>query len=87
MEQLETKIKELYFVRLTGGIAGLDLRSAIFVRGETPLLSNSFSLSFSCEAFKRIVHPKIVITYSHPHVVQNLYEFLTSVEHKRRWSE
>jgi len=35
--------------------------------------------------FKGFVHPKIKIlsTFSHPQVVPNLYEFLSSAEHKK----
>ncbi len=37
--------------------------------------------------FKAIVHLKMLILWSftHPHVVQNLYEFVSYVEHKRRY--
>lgn len=45
-------MKDFYFFRLTGGSAGLGVRSAIFVSGvDTPLLSNSVYFSFSSEAF------------------------------------
>jgi len=39
--------------------------------------------------FKGIVHPKMKIlsSFTHPQVVQNLYEFLYSAEHKRRYFE
>jgi len=38
---------------------------------------------------KGIVHPKIKIlsSFTHPHVVPTLYEFLSSAEHKRRYFE
>ncbi len=38
---------------------------------------------------KGTVQPKIKIvsSFSHPHVVPNLYKFLSYVEHKRRYSE
>jgi len=38
---------------------------------------------------KGIVHPriKIVSLFTHPQVVPNLYEFLSSAEHKRRYFE
>ncbi len=38
---------------------------------------------------KGIVQPKmkIVSSFTHPHVVPNLYEFLFYVEHKRRYFE
>jgi len=37
--------------------------------------------------FNRIVHPKLKIVPSlfNPHVVPNLYEFLSSAEHKQRY--
>jgi len=35
--------------------------------------------------FKEIVHPKIIFT--HPLVVPNLCEFLSSAEYKRRYFE
>jgi len=36
--------------------------------------------------FKGIVHQKIKI-FARPHVITNLYDFLSSVEHKRRYRE
>ncbi len=38
---------------------------------------------------KRIVHPKMKIlsSFTHPQVVPNLYEYLSSAEHKGRYSE
>ncbi len=32
---------------------------------------------------KEIVHPKMISLVTHPQVVSNLFEFLSSVEHKR----
>ncbi len=39
--------------------------------------------------FKGIVHPKMKMlsSFTHPHVISNLYEFLSYVEHKRRYFE
>jgi len=39
--------------------------------------------------FKGIVHPKIKIvsSFTHLYVVSNLYELLSSAEHKRRYFE
>ncbi len=41
------------------------------------------------DTLKGIVHPKmnILSSFTHPHVVLNLYEFLSYVEHKRRYFE
>ncbi len=41
------------------------------------------------KAFKGIVHPKMKIlsSFTHPQVVPNLYECLSSAEHKGRYSE
>jgi len=36
---------------------------------------------------KEIVHTKMEILSSHPHVIPNLYNFILSVEHKRRYFE
>jgi len=36
---------------------------------------------------KGIVHPKKLSSFTHPQVVPNLYEILSSVEHKRRYFE
>ncbi len=37
---------------------------------------------------KRIVHPKMkILLFIHPQVVSNLYEFLSSAKHKRRYFE
>jgi len=38
-----------------------------------------------CLLFKGILHPKIKIlsSFTYPQVVANLYEFLSSAEHKR----
>ncbi len=40
-------------------------------------------------SLKGIVHPKMKIlsSFTHPHVVPNLYECLCSAEHKGRYSE
>jgi len=52
---------------------------------------NSLLKSTSCSQtkLKVIVHPKMKILSSltHPHVVPNLYEFLSSAEHKGRYFE
>jgi len=37
-------------------------------------------------AFKEM-KMKIVSSFTHPHVVPNLYEFLSSAEHKKRYFE
>jgi len=41
------------------------------------------------KVFKGILQPKIKIlsSFSHPQVVANLYEFLSSAEHKGRYFE
>jgi len=38
---------------------------------------------------KGLVHPKMTIlsVFTHPHVVPNLYVFICSAEHKRRYLE
>ncbi len=40
-------------------------------------------------SLKGIVHPnrKILLSFTHPQVVPNLYDFLCSAEHKARYSE
>jgi len=37
---------------------------------------------------KGLVHPKMeILSFTHPHVVPNLYDFLSSAEHRRYFEE
>jgi len=46
-------------------------------------------VNFKPDYFKVLVHPKMKIlsVFTHPQVVQNLYVFICSAEHKGRYLE
>jgi len=44
-------------------------------------------MGFWREVVKGTVHPKIMSSLTHPQVFPNLYGFLSSDEHKRRYVE
>ncbi len=52
-----------------------------------------YSFSLDCPHLDidifRYIHPKMkkLSSFTHPHVLPNLYEFLSYVEHKRRYFE
>jgi len=48
-----------------------------------------FTSIFTHGTFKEILHQKMKVlsSYTHPHVVSNLYEFLSSAEQKGRYLE
>ncbi len=47
------------------------------------------SIEINIKMSKGIAHPKMKMlsSFTHPHVIPNLYKFLSYVEHKRRYFE
>jgi len=60
----------------------VNYQQKFFLKWTTPLI-------YPIPELKGTVHPKmkIVSSFTHHHVVPNLYEFLSSVEHKSRYFE
>ncbi len=81
----------MWLLRCAGGLFILFLLGLFLLLSVLDLcICQYFGLQPLPKSFqlKGIVHPKILFqNVVHPHVIPNLYEFLSYAEHKRRYFE
>jgi len=63
----------------------IDILSSIISRHRESEMKHLGKTCGSCYSggISGIVHPKIMLPFTHPHVITNLYDLLSSVKHKR----